>query len=115
MLDRVSVWSDRVWARATHRPPARHRRRAGHRRPAVPKGRRLKTEIRPFAEDELDSLYAGCTARDQRLADVVLIAASGPDSVGLSCERSGCATSCRPRCRAGLDRLDAPEGAGGCA
>jgi len=41
----------------------------------VPKGRTLKTEIRPFAEDELESFYAGCSARDQRLADIMLIAA----------------------------------------
>ena len=41
----------------------------------VPKGQTLKTEIRPFAEHELESFYAGCTARDQRLADILLVAA----------------------------------------
>jgi integrase len=43
-------------------------------RTRVPKGRTLRTEIRPFAEDELESFYAGCTVRDQRLADILLIA-----------------------------------------
>lgn len=41
----------------------------------VPKGHGLRTEIRPFAEDELESFYAACTARDSRLADVLMIAA----------------------------------------
>jgi len=40
----------------------------------VPKGRTLRTEIRPFAEDELESFYAACTACDRRLADILLIA-----------------------------------------
>ena len=40
----------------------------------VPKGRGVRTEIRPFAEDELESFYAAAGARDQRLADVLLIA-----------------------------------------
>ena len=34
----------------------------------------MRTEIRPFAEDELESFYMACAARDQRLADVLLIA-----------------------------------------
>ncbi|GCD91529.1 tyrosine-type recombinase/integrase [Nocardioides sp. LS1] len=41
----------------------------------APKGRGIRTEIRPFGEDELESLYAGAAARDQRLADVLLVAA----------------------------------------
>jgi integrase len=41
----------------------------------VPKGRGVRTEIRPFAEDELESFHAGAAARDQRLADVLLVAA----------------------------------------
>ena len=41
----------------------------------MPKGRGLRTEIRPFAEDELESFHASCTARDSRLADVLMIAA----------------------------------------
>jgi integrase len=39
----------------------------------VPKGRGLRTVIRPFAEDELESFYLAVSARDQRLADVLLI------------------------------------------
>ena len=41
----------------------------------VPKGRGVRAEIRPFGEDELESFYMAVTARDQRLADVLLIAA----------------------------------------
>jgi integrase len=40
----------------------------------VPKGRGVRAEIRPFAEDELESFYMAASARDQRLADVLLIA-----------------------------------------
>ena len=40
----------------------------------VPKGRGVRTEIRPFAEDELESFYLAVSSRDQRLADVLLIA-----------------------------------------
>ena len=40
----------------------------------MPKGKGTRTEIRPFAEDELESFYAAAGARDQRLADVLLIA-----------------------------------------
>ncbi|TXL62147.1 tyrosine-type recombinase/integrase [Aeromicrobium terrae] len=40
----------------------------------VPKGRGTRTEIRPFAEDELESFYMAVSARDQRLADILLIA-----------------------------------------
>ena len=40
----------------------------------VPKGRGVRTEIRPFAEDELESFYMAVGARDQRLADVLMIA-----------------------------------------
>jgi integrase len=40
----------------------------------VPKGRGVRTEIRPFAEDELESFHMAASARDQRLADVLLIA-----------------------------------------
>ncbi len=40
----------------------------------VPKGRGVRTEIRPFAEDELESFYAAVRARDERLADILLIA-----------------------------------------
>jgi len=39
----------------------------------VPKGRGLRTVIRPFAEDELESFYLAVSARDQRLADGLLI------------------------------------------
>ena len=41
----------------------------------VPKGRGVRTVIRPFAEDELESFHLAVSARDQRLADVLLIAA----------------------------------------
>lgn len=41
----------------------------------VPKGRGVRAEIRPFAEDELESFHAAVSARDQRLADVLLVAA----------------------------------------
>ncbi len=41
----------------------------------VPKGRGVRTELRPFAEDELESFHLAATARDQRLADILLIAA----------------------------------------
>ena len=34
----------------------------------------MRTEIRPFAEDELESSHMAASARDQRLADVLLIA-----------------------------------------
>jgi integrase len=40
----------------------------------LPKGRGVRTEIRPFAEDELEAFGAAATVRDQRLADVLLIA-----------------------------------------
>ena len=40
----------------------------------VPKGRGVRTEIRPFAEDELESFYAAVRARDERLAELLLIA-----------------------------------------
>ena len=40
----------------------------------VPKGRGVRTEIRPFAEDELESFHLAVTARNQRLADVLLVA-----------------------------------------
>ena len=33
----------------------------------------MRTEIRPFAEDELESFYLAVSAHDQRLADVLLI------------------------------------------
>ena len=49
----------------------------------VPKGRAVRTEIRPFAEDELESFYMAVSARDQRLADVLLVAVmDGPAVVG---------------------------------
>jgi integrase len=41
----------------------------------VPKGRGVRTEIRPFAEDELEWFYMAAGARDQRLANVLLVAA----------------------------------------
>lgn len=41
----------------------------------VPKGRGARAEIRPFAEDELESFHATVSARGQRLADVLLVAA----------------------------------------
>ena len=41
----------------------------------VPKGAGVRTEIRPFAEDELESFHMAASARDQRLADVLLVAA----------------------------------------
>jgi integrase len=41
----------------------------------VPKGCGVRTEIRPFAEDELEAFYQSTSTRDQRLADVLLIAA----------------------------------------
>ena len=41
----------------------------------VPKGRGVRAQIRPFAEDELESFHLAVSARDQRLADVLLIAA----------------------------------------
>jgi len=41
----------------------------------VPKGRGVRAEIRPFAEDDLESFHATVSARDQRLADVLLVAA----------------------------------------
>ena len=41
----------------------------------VPKGRGVRTEIRPFAEDELESFHLAASARDERLADILLIAA----------------------------------------
>jgi integrase len=40
----------------------------------VPKGRGVGAVIRPFGEDELESFYLAVSARDQRLADVFLIA-----------------------------------------
>jgi integrase len=40
----------------------------------VPKGRGIRTEIRPFAEDELEAFHATAAARDQRLADILLVA-----------------------------------------
>ena len=40
----------------------------------VPKGRGVGAVIRPFAEDELESFHMAASARDQRLADVLLIA-----------------------------------------
>lgn len=41
----------------------------------VPRGRSVRAEIRPFAEDELESFHMAASARDQRLADLLLIAA----------------------------------------
>ncbi len=41
----------------------------------VPKGRGVRAVMRPFAEDELESFYMAASARDQRLADVLLVAA----------------------------------------
>jgi hypothetical protein len=41
----------------------------------VPKGRGARTEIRPLAEDELESFHMAVSARDPRLADVLLIPA----------------------------------------
>jgi integrase len=41
----------------------------------MPKGRGVRTVIRPFAEDELESFYMAVSARDNRLADALLIAA----------------------------------------
>ncbi|HEX2895083.1 MAG TPA: site-specific integrase [Marmoricola sp.] len=40
----------------------------------VPKGRGIRTEIRPFAEEELEAFYATASVRDQRLADILLVA-----------------------------------------
>jgi len=40
----------------------------------VPKGRGVRAEVRPFAEDELEAFYAAASARDRRLAGVLLIA-----------------------------------------
>jgi integrase len=40
----------------------------------VPKGRGVRGEIRPFAEDELESFHVAAAGRDQRLADVLLAA-----------------------------------------
>ncbi|MBA2560585.1 MAG: tyrosine-type recombinase/integrase [Propionibacteriales bacterium] len=40
----------------------------------VSKGGGVRAVIRPFAEDELESFYLAVSARDQRLADVLLIA-----------------------------------------
>jgi len=40
----------------------------------VPKGRGVRTEISPFAQDELQSFYAACLGRDEQLAGVLLIA-----------------------------------------
>lgn len=40
----------------------------------APKGRGIRTEMRPFAEDELESLHLAASARDEQLADVLLIA-----------------------------------------
>ena len=44
-------------------------------RTRVPKGRGVRTEIRPFAEDELESFHMAVAARDERLADILLVAA----------------------------------------
>ncbi len=41
----------------------------------VPKGRGIRTEMRPFGEDELESLHVAAATRDEKLADVLLIAA----------------------------------------
>lgn len=41
----------------------------------VPKGRGVRTEIRPFAEDELESFWMTAAVRDPHLADVLLVAA----------------------------------------
>ncbi len=41
----------------------------------VPKGRGVRAVIRPFTEDELELFHAAVSARDQRLADVLLVAA----------------------------------------
>lgn len=43
-------------------------------RTRVPKGRGVRTEIRPFAEDELESFHMTVAARDEHLADVLLVA-----------------------------------------
>lgn len=41
----------------------------------VPKASAPRTEMYPFSEDELEQLYATAVARDQRLADIMLVAA----------------------------------------
>jgi integrase len=41
----------------------------------VPKGRGVRAVIRPFSEDELESFHLAVSARDQRLADILLVAA----------------------------------------
>lgn len=41
----------------------------------VPKGRGVRTEIRPFPEDELESFHLAVAARDEHLADVLMVAA----------------------------------------
>jgi integrase len=43
-------------------------------RTRVPKGHGVRTEIRPFAEDELESFHMTVAARDEHLADVLLVA-----------------------------------------
>lgn len=44
-------------------------------RTRVPKGKGTRGEIRPFAEDELESFHAAIAGKDRRLADVLLAAA----------------------------------------
>ena len=44
-------------------------------RTRVPKGRGVRTEIRPFAEDELESFHMTVATHDEHLADVLLVAA----------------------------------------
>jgi hypothetical protein len=52
---------------------APHRLQPGDR--TCGKGRGVRAEISPFAEDELESFYLAAGVRDQRLADVLLVAA----------------------------------------
>lgn len=44
-------------------------------RTRVPKGKGTRGEIRPFAEDELESFHAAAAGKDRRLADILLAAA----------------------------------------
>jgi integrase len=44
-------------------------------RTRVPKGKGTRGQIRPFAEDELESFHTTAAAKDQRLADILLAAA----------------------------------------
>lgn len=92
-------------------------------RTRVPKVGGPRTEMYPFGEEDLERIHAAAAERDQRLADILLVA-GWTGCGGRSCGPCGYATSSRSRCRrwwssgpsrrASRPRRPSPADQGGC-